>query len=131
MHVEAGDGVQDGRFRHVDRHIRGQLRQQIGDTSHPIGKQQHLLRHEMPLRRGLRQHPQHDGSLRDEAILPPGQIPLADIAKLGDAWIVRRFDGDRPQDRHVYCPAISISATMRPTPASKTKALRMPSAMRP
>ena len=77
-------------------------------------------------------HVQHHRSLGDEPPLPPGQVALADIAKLADARIGGIVDPDqlahnlhhRPVD---YCVPTVTSAIMRPARTSKISARSTPS----
>ncbi len=92
MDLEAGDGRDHRILRHVERHIAGHGRREIGRSGEPAARQQHALQPEA----APRQHqPEHDLALDDEAPFAPHEIALADGAVGFEPRIFRIRDGKR------------------------------------
>ncbi len=101
MKMETNDAVKNIGLGDVDRNLSRKARNDVGDAFDAVSEQQDLLRLEAAAcQMGLSQHPQHDGTFGNEAVLPAGQVALADGAEFRDARVIRTLDRDQ---RRSHC----------------------------
>ena len=91
MQVKAGDLVEHSLSRHIDRDLRRQGLDKVGDLGRAMGGQQQGQR---PHQGRGGQCAQHQLTLGDEAPLLADQVALADVAKGGDLRVFRVLDRD-------------------------------------